>query len=60
MLDIRIDDAPYKSVKSMMQLCYEIGKFISRKNSFYTLQVIDSQGHEMAFIDGDILKCFKK
>ena len=56
MFNIRIDDAPYKTVKSLMQLCYEICMFIARKNSFFTIQVVDTFGHEVAFIDGDIVK----
>lgn len=60
MLDIRIDDVPYKTVKSMFQLCYEIGKFMFiEKNHFYTLMVVDKDSHVMAEINGDILKAFK-
>lgn len=60
MLDIRIDDIPYKTVKSMLELCYEIGKFMfNKKNPFYTIQVINKEGHELAYIDVDILKAFK-
>lgn len=60
MFNIRIDDAPYKTVKSLLQLCYEIGMFIGRKNSFYTIQVINPLGHEVAYIDSEILKNFSK
>ena len=60
MLDIRIDDVPYKTVKSMLELCYEIGKFMFvEKNHFFTILVIDKDSHVMASIDGDILKAFK-
>lgn len=60
MFDIRVDDAPYKTVKSKTQLFIEIGRFIMEKNPFFTIQVINEEGHEVVSIDGDIMKKLKK
>ena len=60
MFDIRIDDAPYKTVKSKNRLFVEIGLIVLRKIQFDVIQVIDKFGHEVMSIDGDIMKKLKK